>query len=139
MSDGYDGPLPNLDVEPYARPFWTGAREEELRVQECQDCGERQHFPRPWCRNCAAESLEWIEIDGVGRIHSCTVVRHAIKFQAFADDTPYVLANVDLEASVRMLTMMTDCDAEAIKPGLPVEVVFDHVTDEIALPKFRPR
>jgi uncharacterized OB-fold protein len=139
VTDDYDGPLPNLDAEPYARPFWEAAREEELRVQECRDCGERQQFPRPWCRNCAGESFEWIQTDGLGRVHSVTVVRHPIKFQAFADDTPYALANVNLEAGVRMFTMVTDCDVDAVEPGLPVEVVFDHVTDDVTLPKFRPR
>ena len=54
---------------------------------------------------------------------------------------PYVLAIVELEEGPRMMTNLVDVapDPAAIRIGMPVEVVFQDVTDEIALPQFRPR
>ncbi len=36
-----------------------------------------------------------------------------------------------------MVTNLVDVENEAIRAGTPVEVVFDKVTDEITLPKFK--
>ncbi len=37
-----------------------------------------------------------------------------------------------------MLGNLLDCSNEAITEGLLVEVVFERVTDEVTLPRFRP-
>ena len=44
---------------------------------------------------------------------------------------------VELEEGVRMVDDMIDLDPSAVRIGLPVEVYFDPVSDEITLPKFR--
>ena len=53
---------------------------------------------------------------------------------------PYVTALVDLEEGPRIYTNIVDVDADPdhIRCGMPVEVVFEDVSDEITLPKFRP-
>jgi uncharacterized OB-fold protein len=48
-----------------------------------------------------------------------------------------VLALVELEEGVRMMTNIVDCDPGSVEIGGAVEVTFDDVTDEVALPKFR--
>ena len=50
-----------------------------------------------------------------------------------------MLAYVTLEEGVQMLTNIVDCPADEVKIGMPVEVTFDDVTDEIAIPRFRRR
>jgi hypothetical protein len=37
-----------------------------------------------------------------------------------------------------MMSNIVECDNEDLRIDLPVEVVFDDVTPEITLPKFRP-
>ena len=37
-----------------------------------------------------------------------------------------------------MVSNLVDCAPEAIRIGMPVAVVFEPLTDTIALPKFRP-
>jgi uncharacterized OB-fold protein len=49
-----------------------------------------------------------------------------------------VLAYVELEEGVRMLTNIIDCDLANLRIGMPVEVVFEDVTPEMTLPKFKP-
>jgi hypothetical protein len=55
----------------------------------------------------------------------------------FTDVTPYSPAIVELEEGVRMVTWITDISNEELKLDIPVEVVFDDVTPEVTLPKFR--
>ncbi|HEY1852507.1 MAG TPA: OB-fold domain-containing protein, partial [Candidatus Binataceae bacterium] len=55
----------------------------------------------------------------------------------FADKVPYSPVIVELEEGVRMVTWLTDVKPDQLKLGMPVEVVFDDVTPDFALPKFR--
>ena len=59
--------------------------------------------------------------------------------RAFEDDLPYNVTIVELEEGPRLLTNLVEIDNDDIRPGLSVDVVWDDVTEEITLPKFRPR
>ena len=54
--------------------------------------------------------------------------------------TPYVIAIVELAEGPRLMTNLVGVEADPakIRIGMPVEVVFDDVTSEVTLPKFRP-
>ena len=43
-----------------------------------------------------------------------------------------------LAEGVRLVSQVLDLAPEQLRVGLPVEVVFDDVTPEVTLPKFRP-
>ena len=49
-------------------------------------------------------------------------------------------AVVELEEGARMPTniVIDDPTPENVSIGMPVEVIFDDITDEISLPKFKP-
>jgi uncharacterized OB-fold protein len=49
------------------------------------------------------------------------------------------VAIVELEEGIRLHTSIVDCAPEALAVGLPVEVVFTPVNDEVTLPRFRLR
>jgi NAD(P)-dependent dehydrogenase (short-subunit alcohol dehydrogenase family) len=53
---------------------------------------------------------------------------------------PYSIAVVELEEGPRMMTNIVDCPQtpEALQLDMPVEVIFQKLTDQIALPLFRP-
>ena len=53
-------------------------------------------------------------------------------------EPPFVVALVELEEGVRMLGNLVDVDPAAVSIGLPVEVVFDRIDDELTLPNWRP-
>jgi hypothetical protein len=133
-----DRPTPSLDNEA-DRTFWRAAADERLLVQQCNDCETPQFFPRSWCQYCGSEDVEWIETDGTGHVHTYTVVRRATELQSFADSVPYVVAYVELEAGPRICTNVVGCDPETVEIGMPVEVTFEHVRHEVALPHFEPR
>ena len=52
-----------------------------------------------------------------------------------------MVALVELEEGARLLSTLVDVPAtpEAVRVGLPVEIVYDDVTAEVTLPRFRPR
>jgi uncharacterized OB-fold protein len=42
-----------------------------------------------------------------------------------------------MDEGVRLLSQVVDCPPDDLEIGMPVEVVFDDVTEEVTLPKFR--
>ncbi len=75
-----------------------------------------------------------------GTVYSHVVVHH-VTVPAFADDALYVIAHVTLDGTdgeVRMTTNILDCPWEEVRVGMTVTIVFDDVTPEFTLPKFRP-
>jgi len=50
-----------------------------------------------------------------------------------------VLAYVELEEGIMLLTNVVGCPPAEVRIGLPVEVVFEDVGDDVAIPRFRPR
>lgn len=132
----YEKPLPR--ITPDNRPYWESARRHELSLPCCRDCG-RYHFPPgPMCPYCFGDGLDWKPVSGRGVI-STWVVYHRPWFAAFEPDIPYAVVQVELEEGPRLTSSMVDLPNEELAVGLPVEVVFDDVTPEVTLPRFRRR
>jgi uncharacterized OB-fold protein len=55
----------------------------------------------------------------------------------FAEEVPYAPTIVEMEEGVRLVSWVVDCPPEELRTGMPVEVLFEVVTPEITLPKFR--
>lgn len=134
MAD-YKKPLPEITAE--SRPFWEGCRRHELLVQRCRACGARQHYPRSVCGSCWSDNLEWLPSAGRGTVYSFTVT-HRTQARGFKDELPYVLAWVELEEGVQMLTNLVGCDPATLTVGMPVRVTFEDVASEISIPRFTP-
>ena len=94
-------------------------------------------YPRKFCPECWSSDLGWYQASGKGKVFSYTVTMLGVE-EKFADDLPFVLAWVDLEEGVRMLTNIVGCDPEEVSIGMDVEVAFEDVTPAISLPKFKP-
>ena len=121
-----------------SRPFWDALRSCRLDLQTCADCGTVRHYPRPVCPACHSMAVAWTTASGRGSVHSWTVSHQAFH-PAFEDCLPIILATVDLEEGVRMNCRLEGVAPEEIEIGLPVEVDFEEVDDEVTLPYFRPR
>ena len=134
--DTYAKPIPEITEE--LRPFFAAARESRLVVQRCKGCGQLRFPPRPLCSHCLGREAEWIPVSGRGVLYSFNVM-HQVYHPGFAPEVPYPVVLVELEEGCRMLSNLVDCPRDQLRIGLPVEVVFEKINDEIALPKFRPR
>jgi uncharacterized OB-fold protein len=131
----YAKPLPHIDEE--MRPWWEAAQRHELYIQKCRDCGDLRFHPRALCTNCMSARTEWLRCSGRGKIYTFTVT-YQNGSSGFRDSLPYVLAWVELEEGVKMLTNIVDCPPDQVKIDQRVEAVFDDVTPDVTLVKFRP-
>ncbi len=135
MSESYAKPLPQPTS--VSRPFWEGCRRHELLTQQCLRCRAFRFPPQRLCPECLSEAGEWRRVSGRGTIYSF-VVYHRLYHPAFEADLPYNVAVVELEEGPRLLSTIIGGGNDALRCDMPVEVVFDDVTPEVTLPKFRP-
>lgn len=117
-------------------PFFEATKQNKLVVQYCASCGKRQFYPRVFCMNCFSE-VEWIEASGRGKVYSFTVV-HKTFHKEMQDKVPYVLALIELEEQVRMMSHVVDVNPEDVRVGMDVSVVFRENIGEYQLPLFVP-
>ena len=118
-----------------SREHWDGCREGRLRVQRCRDCGVYVFIPQPLCTACQGESLEWVDSSGRGTVYSLTTV-HRPQRPEF--EVPYTVAIVELEEGFHMLTNLVGCEPDEMQIGMPIEVSYQRMSEEITLPMFRP-
>ena len=131
----YSKPLPR--VTSLSRPFWEGAKRHELLLLNCNACGKVWFPPSARCPNCLSTDIAWKPASGRGKVWSWIVMWQRY-FAAFEADIPYNVSYVELEEGPRLMTSIVGCDNEAIYCDMPVEAVFEDVTPEITLLKFRP-
>ncbi len=118
--------------------FWDAIRENRLVFQKCKQCGLIVHRPRPMCPQCLSTEREWAPSEGKGTIYS--YVNFVYQNAAYPGiKVPYLVVVVEMLEGVRIISNMMDESAEDIHVGMPVEVVFDEVAEDLTLPKFRKR
>jgi len=131
-------PKPLPQITPEMAPFWEAARRQELVVQRCRGCGAYRFPAREICSRCLSREAAWERVSGRGAVFSFAVM-HQVYHPGFADAVPYAIVVVELAEGARMLSNLVDCPVERIEIGMPVEAVFEPLTPEVTLPKFRPR
>jgi uncharacterized protein len=131
---GWQRPLPRPDN--VTAPYWEAATRGELLIQRCPACGQRQFYPRALCTACGADP-EWERASGRGTVHTFTVIRQNYA-KPFRDELPYVVAMIELAEGPMMMSNVTDCTADDVHIGMPVEAHFVTADDGIGVPFFRP-
>jgi uncharacterized OB-fold protein len=134
----YRKPLPVADD--LSRPYWEAARHGVLVIQRCAACATYVHYPKAACPRCGSPDLRPTPVSGRGTVHTFTV-SHYVGAPGFENETPYVIALVELEEQpgLRLISNLRGCPPTAVRVGMPVEVTFEEVTPEVTLPQFKPR
>jgi uncharacterized protein len=124
-------PLPSPDTE----FFWAGTRVGELRIQHCEACGALRHPPGPMCPACG-EAVDGSHVlaDGTGEVYSYVVHHHP---PVPGKTPPFVVALVQLPEGVRILGELLGVQPDEVEIGMPVQVSFERVDDELTLPAWR--
>lgn len=130
----YKLPLPRVGGR--SAEFYKFCKDHQLRFQRCTECRAWRHIPRDMCAKCGSFKWEWAQSSGKGKLFSWTTAVQPMMPQ-FSGNVPYSPAIVELEEGVRMVSWLTDVKPEELQIGMPVEVVFDDVTPDVTLPKFR--
>lgn len=132
---GYEKPIPIIIDE--NRPFWEATRRGELQLQCCRDCGAYRYPPNVLCVECGSTAFDWKPVSGRGKVYSF-VIFHRAYHPGFAGEVPYAVACIELAEGPRLMSNIVGIPPDQIRCDMPVEVVFEPITDEISLPKFRP-
>lgn len=125
-------PIPNPDTE----PFWQGCARGQLLLQRCHSCSEYRHPPSPMCHGCLSTDHEWVPAGGHGTVYSFVIVHQPLR--GWEAEVPYVVAIIVLDEGPHVLSNVVGVAVERVEIGMPVQVIFEKVTDEISLPKFKP-
>ena len=131
--DGMPPPLANGTT----LPWWQAAAEHRLVVQRCTACEHTRLPPAPICPECRATDADWKEVSGRGEVYTYTTVHRPIA----ADQTlPFFVAVIALEDSggVRIISNLVDVTPEELEIGMPVELVWEDMSADLAIPRFRP-
>jgi uncharacterized OB-fold protein len=138
MAD-YAKPLPTPD--PLTKIFWDSVKAHAMQIQQCGVCQKYIFYPRAVCPHCGSRELAWKPVSGKAKLYGYTINmgKHP-STAAFSNDTPYVVAVVELAEGVRMMTNLVgiEPDPAKIKVDMDVVLTYDDVTDAVTLPKFKP-
>jgi uncharacterized OB-fold protein len=112
------------------KAFFDAARQGRFLIPVCTACNRAHWYPRAICPFCASDKVEWREASGKGTIYTFSVMRRVKE--------PYVIAHVTLAERPTMLTNIVDCDADTVRIGQPVTVVFQETEGGAPVPMFKP-
>jgi uncharacterized protein len=118
-------------VSPDTAFFWEGARQGELRIQQCADCGALRHPPGPMCMTCGSPTQKYIVAAGTGEVFSYVIHHHP---PVPGKNLPLVIALVELDEGVRVLAEMPGISPDRVAIGMAVEAGFLRIDDELVLP-----
>jgi hypothetical protein len=131
----YNKPLP--EFRPETKPFWDACKNHELILPKSKETNEFFFYPRALSPGDDMAEVEWGKASGKAKVWTYSI-HHMGPTKAYKGDGPYVVALVETEEGVKMMTNIVDCDPNDVHVGMDVEVVFDDVTEEVTLPKFKP-
>jgi uncharacterized OB-fold protein len=130
----YTKPLPTLGG--LASEYWASACEEHLKIQRCGKCRWWRFPPAECCPHCLSFDSEWTPIVGTGVIWT-RIFMHQKYFDGFAEDIPYNVVWVKLDEGPMMTANIVGARHEDILVGAPVQLIYDHVTEYVTIPRFK--
>jgi uncharacterized OB-fold protein len=92
---------------------------------------------KPGCDRCWSADITWVPASGKGTLYSFTLM-HQVLHPGFAAEVPYNIAEVNLAEGLRITTNVVGCPNSDLQIGMPLEVTFEDITNEVSLPKFKP-
>jgi len=118
------------------RTFWDAAKRHELVMYKCLNCGTF-YSQAIDCVACDNPHMEWVKVSGKGEVFTFCIYQQPFH-PAWKDDIPYNVAYVKLAEGPLLMTNIVGCENKDIYIGMPVEAVFEDVTEEVTLLKFKP-
>ena len=141
MSDELQPSVAPTRIEPPAseltEPFWDATRDRRLLVQWCTECEQPIFYPREVCPRCLGTALEWRESAGTGTVYASSV-QHRPATPVMTDRVPYVVALIDLDDGIRIMSNVVGCDPPDVAAGMAVTVCWERLSDGRHLPQFQP-
>jgi uncharacterized OB-fold protein len=116
--------------------FWEATKEKKFLVQRCTACDQAIFYPREVCPTClSSDSLTWVESPGKGTIYAASVQEKPAN-PTMADRVPYVVALVELEEGIRLMSNVINCPPYDASVGKAVQLTWEELSDGRNLPQF---
>ena len=125
-------------ITPDMREFFDGARAGRLMVQKCDNCGTLRFPAHELCSKCNSTASRWVPVSGRGEVFSFNIM-HQVYHPGFAGDVPYAVVLIELEEGCKFVSNLLGVKPHDIRCGMPVEVTFEKLSNEVSIPKFRLR
>jgi uncharacterized OB-fold protein len=109
--------------------YWRETKYRYRLIGEmCTECGAVLFPRRAVCPRCGCRDLEECKLRETGSVVTWTVIRNAP--EDYMKYTPYVVALVELDDGVRVLTQVVDVEPGEMKTGMRVEAAFRRVKED---------
>jgi len=93
----------------------------------CKACGARYFPAKPVC-TCGSVEFEDVKLSEAGEVVTWTVIRSPpLGYERYS---PYVVALIELDDGMRLLSQVADVDPAEMKAGMRVEAVFRRVRED---------
>jgi uncharacterized OB-fold protein len=125
---------PAPEVTSITKPFWEAAREKRFVLQYCTQAKKFQHYPRPVSIYTGRKTIEWREVSGAGAVYAFTVTHRGPL--AFRGQEPYLIATVELDEGVRLMSNIVGAKAEDVRVGARVRLAWAPMADGLNFPVF---
>jgi len=130
----FSGNVPDLSGE--EKTFYDFCRQRRLVIQYCAKCDSYVFYPRSVCPDCWEGGLAWVDASGRGSVFTFTIQHR--EPPGYEGQAPYVVAMVELEEGVRMMTRIV-AEPYGVTIGMPVRVAFANIGDtDFTVPVFVP-
>jgi uncharacterized OB-fold protein len=116
--------------------FWEATKDKRFLIQRCDACDSAIFYPREVCPQClSSDSLSWRESEGNGTIYAASVQEKPAN-PFMADRVPYVVALVELDDGIRLMSNVINCPPYDATVGRTVKLTWEPLSDGRHLPQF---
>lgn len=133
-------PLPTRPaprVTPQTAAYWKAASEGRLLLGACNDCPKLSHPPQSVCPFCWSSNVATRTASGKAKLNAFTVV-HQSTVPAFRERLPYIVAYVELEEGLYLVSNLVNCDPKAARIDMPLKAVFEKLNEASGAVLFEP-
>jgi uncharacterized OB-fold protein len=112
-------------VHPETETHWRGLARGHLLLQRCRACRALRFPLAPVCHACLSAEADWVPAPTEGTVSAAVTVHRATGDQRWAEQVPFVVAQVDMPEGIRLPGRIVDADpATPPKRGTRVSAAF---------------
>ena len=116
--------------------FWEATKDQRFLIQWCDACAKTIFYPREVCPTClSSDSLDWRQAKGTGTIYAASVQEKPAN-PLMADRVPYVVALVELDEGIRIMSNVINCEPYDATVGKSVQLTWEPLSDGRHLPQW---
>ncbi len=129
-------PRPAPPPSDITQPFWDAVNQHKLLLQYDPQADKYQFYPRAISVHTGKQNLEWREVSGSGEVYTWTETM--VPARGFEGDEPYIVACVELDEGVRLMSLLHNCTADQVRIGMRVRMSWDRINDDSEFFAFEP-